>query len=973
MRAEPPPTRRSPSLSLCRLAALATLLPACGGGGAADPNPTADAAAPISDSATPTPDAANSEPDARPADPDAAVADLDAETLRPSPDGAPPPPEPDAAAEGDAHVSALPDAYLPDALLPDAAPAPMCALDLPARLLPPRGGRVNLAFLPGEGLLDTRDCGPGSGVERIVGLPVAAPGRVEAHLEAPSGGVALSVRTACDAPESEVACTAPDFGAARLLVDVDAPQTLWFVAEGGAFEPAERAVLTVAVWPPTSPAPVTQNCPAADAPVKVSLDDARLPIDTRGRADVFPSCLGEAFGGAPEQIVVLVVETPSRLVAETSNTDQDTVLGLFAACDPQSPAIACDDDGGAGTLSRLERPRLEPGTYFLSAEAVLGGEGLVAALDIRVTPLSTPACANDFDDDADGDVDAADPGCATPLDEDETDPPTPADCADGADNDANGQTDHPDDPACVFAGANAEATGGLCGAGATVFPLDPGGAPIRVDFPPDATRLPVPCAAAGADHVFALPLVERSRVDLEVTDAAGRPPVAVAAFDTCAADAGAFACESVYSVSALHVDDHPGGTLYFAVRTPDGEAFAPYTVRARVESLIRACNDSVDNDADALTDLFDPGCVFDFDDDEANDPAAPPQCANGADDDADGSADYPADQDCRAAGGTTEQPSCATDVPLTRVTPPGGRYTLQTEGFDRYQATCGAPTGPEQALAIRIDRPSNLRLTVENNDYDTVLFVRAACDDADAELGLQRRHQRPRLRGPPGRPHRGHLLRLPRWLRRRHRPRGRRRGDHPAAVRPMTPLRTHSFMLRAALALALLACDSGGGDQSAHDARPDDPPRTRPARRRPTPRRPRRRRTQRLLRAPRTPPRCHRMRPRRPTRVRRSRPMPPRSKTPLGPPTGSFLRTPCSPTPPHRCARTRRRRSSPRIDSTSSRSRSTRTIWPRWRTTARTACRVTSSSMAYRCPTAASGRRAASARCLRSPPNPGSA
>jgi hypothetical protein len=125
---------------------------------------------------------------------------------------------------------------------------------------------MNLAFLPGEGLLDTRDCGPGSGVERIVGLPVAAPGRVEARLEAPSGGVALSVRTACDAPESELACTAPDFGAARLLVDVDAPQTLWFVAEGGAFEPAERAVLTVAVWPPTSPAPVTPNCPAADAP-----------------------------------------------------------------------------------------------------------------------------------------------------------------------------------------------------------------------------------------------------------------------------------------------------------------------------------------------------------------------------------------------------------------------------------------------------------------------------------------------------------------------------------------------------------------------------------------------------------------------------------------------------------------------------------------------------------------------------------
>jgi hypothetical protein len=735
MRAAPAPDRRALPLSLCRLAALAALLPACGAEtGGADPveSPgaaTADAR-PETDAAPPGPDAAPPAPDATPPPPDAdAPDDLDADPTTPdaespAPDAASPAPAPDA------FVSAQPDAWIPDA-----APPPMCALDLPARLLPPRGGRVNLALMPGEGLLETRDCGPGSGVERIVGLPVEAPGRVEARLEAPSGGVTLSVRTACDAADTELACAAPDFGDAVLRVDVDAPQTLWFVAEGGGFEPAETAALTVAVWPFAEPAPATPNCPAADAPVKLAASDARLPIDTRGRADVFPSCLGDAFGGAPEQIVVLVVESPSRLVAETSNTDQDTVLGLFTACDPQSPALACDDDGGAGTLSRLERPRLEPGTYYLSAEAVLGGEGLVAALDVHVTPLSSPACDNDFDDDADGRADAADPGCATPLDEDETDPPAPADCADGLDNDQNGVADHPEDPACGFAGANAEATGGVCGAGATVFPLDPAGAPTRVDFAPDAARLPLPCAAAGADHVFALPLAERSRVDLEVTDAAGRPPVAVAAFDTCAPDAGALACESVYSVSALHVDDHPGGTLYFAVRTPEGDAFAPYTVRARVESLVRACNDSVDNDADGLTDLFDPGCAFDFDDDEAHDPAALPECANGADDDDDGGTDYPGDLDCRAAGGTTEQPSCATDVPITRVVAPGGRYTLQTEGFDHYQATCGAPTGPEQALAIRIDRPSNLRLTVENNDYDTVLFVRAACDDAGTELG----------------------------------------------------------------------------------------------------------------------------------------------------------------------------------------------------------------------------------------------
>ena len=45
----------------------------------------------------------------------------------------------------------------------------------------------------------------------------------------------------------------------------------------------------------------------------------------------------------------------------------------------------------------------------------------------------------------------ADPGCIDAADNDETDPPPPAQCADGIDNDGDGLIDFPADPGCVDA------------------------------------------------------------------------------------------------------------------------------------------------------------------------------------------------------------------------------------------------------------------------------------------------------------------------------------------------------------------------------------------------------------------------------------------------------------------------------------------------------------------------------------------
>ena len=67
-------------------------------------------------------------------------------------------------------------------------------------------------------------------------------------------------------------------------------------------------------------------------------------------------------------------------------------------------------------------------------------------------PPIAPACSDGQDNDADGHIDLADPGCTDASDTDETDPPPPIApaCSDGQDNDADGRIDLAD-PGCTDA------------------------------------------------------------------------------------------------------------------------------------------------------------------------------------------------------------------------------------------------------------------------------------------------------------------------------------------------------------------------------------------------------------------------------------------------------------------------------------------------------------------------------------------
>jgi hypothetical protein len=95
----------------------------------------------------------------------------------------------------------------------------------------------------------------------------------------------------------------------------------------------------------------------------------------------------------------------------------DHVIGLFAAGGPRD---ACDSnpqncaDPTTGPVScNFVFPNLQPGKYFLVAEAFrAGGEGTMRLRLSAVTDHAQEICDNGLDDDSDGLTDCKDPNCS---------------------------------------------------------------------------------------------------------------------------------------------------------------------------------------------------------------------------------------------------------------------------------------------------------------------------------------------------------------------------------------------------------------------------------------------------------------------------------------------------------------------------------------------------------------------------------
>ena len=119
--------------------------------------------------------------------------------------------------------------------------------------------------------------------------------------------------------------------------------------------------------------------------------------------------------------------------------------------------------------------------------------------EVVVGVSGTAACSDGKDNDGDGLIDSADPGCANGSDPDETDVPQ---CSDGKDNDGDGLIDYPNDPGCSSFLDTTESGNPACsdgidndGDGKVDFPADPGCSSAS-----DTNESDIPACSDGLDN-----------------------------------------------------------------------------------------------------------------------------------------------------------------------------------------------------------------------------------------------------------------------------------------------------------------------------------------------------------------------------------------------------------------------------------------------------------------------------------------
>jgi hypothetical protein len=266
-------------------------------------------------------------------------------------------------------------------------------------------------------------------------------------------------------------------------------------------------------------------------------------------------------------------------------------LSIYGSCWEDTQQVSYPDQtisqpyGGTTTVTPITTT-----TYTYTGTNINGSNSS------SVTVTVTSACADGADNDADGLVDLADPGCMNPGD----------------------TTEDPNPP------ANPTLSAAVCAPNGTSVSLDwndtsPDGYYLRLSRP-GASACPSGWVVAAWDANTCIP-----NPDL---------------------------------VSSSNYNNYPvtpgtGYTYSVHSRTATGEwstgSSASFTCNVSAQ-----CADGVDNDGDGLVDLADPGCSGAADTTESPNPGL--QCANLQDDDADGLTDL-ADPGCTNGGDNSESPN----------------------------------------------------------------------------------------------------------------------------------------------------------------------------------------------------------------------------------------------------------------------------------------------------------------------------
>ncbi len=468
-----------------------------------------------------------------------------------------------------------------------------------------------------------------------------------------------------------------------------------------------------------------------------------LPVGGERSGTRHPGC------SAPEgSAAVLAFERarPSSLRLLVVQDYSDDLAG--PPLDSTRLAVSTDCDDPAATLACSEGPALVvpqlpagPVRVFVHGPDVhpavddLGPMAPPRRIEWRFDAPFVAACADGRDNDEDGAVDAADPGCRDADDDVEHDPPTPPQCADRVDGDGDGALDWPDDPDCAAAGAIAESACPddgipLLGIGDTLGLFD----------------LPELPDSACADTPVRV---------LRVASAPGRRPgvrlVSPNGFEVTADLGVAPGCDARGALVCLERSgrrphaDAPGIETWHVTPSRFGQAVErPETLRVEVfDAMVdvgryaddSACGNGLDDDGDGLADAADPDCASRADVGEA--PlwhGAPPACDNGVDDDGDGATDWPADVDCLTRGDPYEAPVDCVGGPIADVVDAsGGWIGVPADPGDEARGSC-QPEGRETVeIAVPLHLSRSAWVRVWGAEVEAV-HLRTDCADPASEV-----------------------------------------------------------------------------------------------------------------------------------------------------------------------------------------------------------------------------------------------
>jgi hypothetical protein len=158
--------------------------------------------------------------------------------------------------------------------------------------------------------------------------------------------------------------------------------TYWVVVEASR---AASFAITVTDSAPTVPVPASGNDGCATA-VTVPPTGGLFMGSTTGFVDDYQAALCPfTMANGPDAAFRLDLPVRQRVVASTDGSAFDTVLTLHPGMCLTRGESACDDDGGEGVTSLLDRV-LDPGTYFFVVDGYGPGSAGNYLLELQITP-----------------------------------------------------------------------------------------------------------------------------------------------------------------------------------------------------------------------------------------------------------------------------------------------------------------------------------------------------------------------------------------------------------------------------------------------------------------------------------------------------------------------------------------------------------------------------------------------------------